>query len=87
MPPPRASKYQPLAAYLAAQPVAAVTLSFAQIEALLQRPLSPTAYLRQWWTSTTVSYIQVQSWRAAGWSVTAVAWRDGDRWVTFQRGR
>jgi len=43
---PPGRKYQPLADYLAAHPADEVTLTFAQIEAILGAPLPSSAYLR-----------------------------------------
>ena len=84
-PTPRVSKYQPLADYLAAQSADEVTLSFAQIEALIGTALPPSAHARAWWKSSPVVYTHVRVWRQAGWEVTAFTSRDDDRWVTFRR--
>ncbi len=63
---PDRTKYQPLIDYLAAQTARAVTLSFAQIEALIGAPLSvsasgmPTAWHR-------ATQMHVRRWREMGW--------------------
>lgn len=50
---PRASIYVPLVAYLAAQDGDTVTLTFAEIEAIIGRPLAVTAQVSPaFWTST-----------------------------------
>ena len=85
MPPPRVSKYQPLADYLAAQHADEVTLSFTQIEAILRRPLPTSAYLRPWWLTRRSHHVASLVWRAAGWDAIAVLRRAGERWVTFRR--
>ena len=85
MPPPRGTKYQPLADYLAAQSADEVTLSLAQIDAILRAPLPTSAYFLAWWRSKGANRRASQPWRAAGWEVAAVAWRDGERRVTFRR--
>ena len=44
-----AEDFQPLAEYLAQQPTAAVTLTFAAIEALIGKPLPAGAATHHWW--------------------------------------
>ena len=44
-----AEDFQPLADHLAQQPTATVTLTFAAIEALIGKPLPPTAATYHWW--------------------------------------
>ena len=76
------AKYHPLAQYLTAQPSDAVTLSFAEIEALLGAPLPRLAYQTgQWWWHPRGP--QTRAWRGAGWRVQRVNlwWRT----VTFRR--
>ena len=85
MPRLRGRKYQPLADYLTAQPSDAVTLSFAQIAAMLGAPPPRVAYLRSWWTSNRAIRRPTQRWRTVGWEVTLVTYRDRDWWVTFRR--
>ena len=81
----RGRKYQPLADFLTTQPSDEVTLSFAQITALVGVPPPLVASRMAWWTSNAARRRPSQSWRAAGWEVTAVTWRDDERWVTFRR--
>ena len=79
-------KYEPLRRYLAALPAeaATVTMRFAEIEALIEAPLPPTARLRSWWAQAARGQPQVRAWSAAGWRVALVMqvrpWR-----VTFVR--
>ena len=81
---PRGWVYRPLAAYLAAQSADEVTLSFAQIRAILGRPLPSSAYLRTWWTTRSANTVRSQRWRAAGWEATLT--QRADEWrVTFRR--
>ena len=46
------AKYAPLACYLAAQPGDRVTLTLAEIEAIIGAPLPPGARRRRWWRLT-----------------------------------
>ena len=79
------SKYQPLAVYLAAQPGDTVTLTFAEVEAVIGAPLPPSADVYHSWWSSTLSYRpQVRAWRGVGWRVQHVALRTHT--VTFARG-
>ena len=80
----RGRKYQPLANFLTAQAADEVTLSFAQIAALVGALPPTAANVLAWWTSNAVHRRPSLSWRAAGWEVINVTWRDGERWVTFQ---
>ena len=73
-------KYQPLVDYLTTQPAAIVTVTFAEVEALIGAPLPATARQRPWWYSDGP---HVRMLRAAGWRMS-----DGDtvrRVVTFVR--
>ena len=83
----KGAAYQPLAAFLAMQTSDTATLSFAEIAAILRRPLPASAYASQWWTSTSAQRTQSQAWRAAGWDATAPTRRDGEWWVRFVRRR
>ena len=77
-------KYQPLADYLAAQPDDAVTLTHAEIAAILGAPLPKVAYTRTWWTQAPDATRQhMRVWRAAGWQVVATDRLRGT--VTFRR--
>jgi hypothetical protein len=58
-----AAKYQPLAAFLVGQGPGEVTLTLAEVEAILQQPLPGSAGLRWWWQSSRDAH----TWRVAGW--------------------
>jgi len=61
------TKYQPLLDFLAVQTEREVTLSLAEIEAIIGVPLSVTASITpQVWHSTAEA--QVCRWREMGWS-------------------
>jgi len=77
-------KYQPLREYLAAQPGAQLTLTFAAIEAIIGAPLPPmAAHSRSWWANTVSGDPQARAWGGDGWRVTAVNF--GLRRVVFER--
>ena len=85
---PHLSKYQRLAEYLAAQPGRTVTLTFAEIEALIGAPLPAGAYAATFWASA-YRKAPVRVLRAAGWHVP---WRAARQTVrehrlTFERLR
>lgn len=62
--PPR--HYQGIAAYLARTDGTAVTLTYAQIEALIGEPLPLGALINQgWWTTATMLHVRL--WREHGW--------------------
>ncbi len=62
----RRTKYQPLIEHLAAQTEREVTLSFAEIEAIIGAQLSVSALVRPMiWHSMTEE--QVRRWRELGW--------------------
>ena len=82
---PKGSRYQRLADYLTEQSADEVTLSFAEIEALVGAALPTSAYLRDWWRNKGVHRGASRSWRAAGWEVATFTRRAGERWVTFRR--
>ena len=68
-----AAKYAPLTQYLAAQPGATVTLTFADIEALLGAPLPASARRRtDWWGNHIRSQSHTRAWTAVGWRVQRV---------------
>jgi hypothetical protein len=89
---PVGSKYVPLTAYLRAQPpeVSSVTLTLAEVEAIIGAPLPRSAVTagRSWWTNAPVQP-QSRAWRSAGWVVAALQRRGGGPpplWtVTFTR--
>jgi hypothetical protein len=78
-------KYQPLTDYLAALIAAEVTLTFAEIEAIVGAPLPPTARQSSFW-STTQSLVACP-WARAGWRVARTRLRSAMPAVTFQRVR
>ena len=77
-------KYDPLAAYLAALPADEVTLTFAEIEAIVGAPLPATARLSSFW-STTPRLLVARPWLRAGWRVARAHLRSESPAVTFRR--
>ena len=82
------SRYQPLQQYLASQQagITEVTLTFAEIEQILQASLPPSAHKYAcWWANprTKRQHPHAQSWLAVGWRVRGLS-IDG-AWVRFQR--
>jgi hypothetical protein len=72
--------YQPLADFLAAQPpaTATVTLTIAEVEALVGTPLPVSAWARTWWSTARQGRTAGERpWVAVGWRVagTASGWR------------
>lgn len=82
---PPQSKYQPLFEYLRQQPDSVpVELTFAEIEAILGRPLPPTATVnRAWWANSQAP--QARLWQAAGWLVDDVNFKE--QTVVFRPAR
>src|SRR5215216_4708229 len=78
-------KYQPLAAYLAGLPsdVSDVTLTLAEIEAILGEPLPAGAVTDAWWGIA--SSPQGRGWLDAGWWVRRRAPRSPAATITFGR--
>jgi hypothetical protein len=77
------SKYQPLADWLAAQPGDSVTLTFAQIQAILGQQLPVTArQISSWWTGGPRWHYRPPPWRVEGWEVDT---RRREPGVTFKR--
>ena len=64
--------YQPLGNFLQGNPGKVVMLSFVDIEAVLGRPLPPSAYLRRGWWGNHPSLPQAHAWLAVGWKTRAV---------------
>ena len=75
-------KYRALRDYLAAVPANVVTLSFAQVEAVLEANLPPSARLPGWWANYP-GHSQAQAWLSAGWVVSSMDRRR--QVVTFGR--
>ena len=84
-----AGKYTPLEHYLAALPASQqeVTVSFVQIERILNDRLPPSAHKYQaWWANQPKgSHVEAHAWLNAGWLVES--FNLGERWVRFRRGR
>lgn len=77
-------KYRRLGAYLASQPGHQITLSFKQIEEIIQAKLPASAIKHQaWWSAEVPRRSQETAWLEAGWKV-ARADRER-RFVTFER--
>ncbi len=78
------SKYQPLLEYLCGSNQHEVTLTFAQIEALMNEALPESARSkRAWWSNRTKGALQASAWMEAGYRVEDV---DLDRQqVTFRK--
>lgn len=84
-----AGKYTPLEQYLRNLPVTQkeVTLSFEQIERILNDKLPPSAYQYQaWWANQKEgSHVEAFAWMDAGWLVDIVNFNE--KWVRFVRAR
>lgn len=84
-----AGKYTPLEQFLAALPASQqeVTLSFAQIERILNDKLPPSAhkYLAWWANQAKGSHVEAQAWLNAGWLVESFNLRE--QWVRLRRAR
>jgi len=80
-------KYTPLEQYLTALPSGQrdVTLSFEQIERILNDRLPPSAYKYQaWWANQKKgTHVEAQAWLDAGWKVDTVNFNG--KWVRFIR--
>jgi DNA-binding transcriptional regulator YiaG len=70
------SKYFPLYEYLDQQPDSdLIELTFAEVEAILGKPLPPSAKSsRAWWANSASAH--AQAWQEAGWLVDAVDFED-----------
>jgi hypothetical protein len=79
-------KYAPLTQYLAGLAADEVTLTFAELEAILGTALPPSARAAPFWANLTDSWqrsAQAAAWRRAGWRVAVV--NVGLGMVTFAR--
>ena len=78
--------YHRLAEYLATLPgvTPRVTLTFAELQTLLGRPLPASAWGRSWWM-TRARATAAGSWPVTGWRVAAVSVSGGREAVTFVR--
>ncbi len=81
----RRTKYSPLREYLARRPASIkyATLTFAEIEKIIEDRLPSSALQHQHWWGSSDSSVQAQSWLYAGWQVQAVNLKD--RTVIFRR--
>ena len=89
---PSESRYAPLAIWLQSQEQNKITLSFQNIETIIQDALPPSARRhRNWWANDSVSHSQSQQWLDAGWRVSNVNLaeekvifaRAGDRQIAY----
>ncbi|OQZ07362.1 MAG: hypothetical protein B6D36_00295 [Planctomycetes bacterium UTPLA1] len=85
-----ALKYEPLTDFLRATKSTenTLTLTFKQIELLIDAALPTSAYeYRPWWAnqSDASNRPQARAWMSAGLSVGAVRQQRGDGWVRFDR--
>jgi hypothetical protein len=82
-----AGKYRPLEHYLRDLPAnqREVTLSFEQIERILNDKLPPSAYQYQaWWANQrTGTHVEAYAWMNAGWKVETV--NLSEKWVRLIR--
>lgn len=84
------SKYEPLEIHLIGLPAATheITLSFAQLEALLGDRLPPSAFDHQaWWGNERPGHhhVHAHAWWNAGFEVEAVNQDRDTGWVRFRR--
>ena len=77
-------KYDPLTRYLADLAADEVTLTFAEIEAIIGAPLPPSARTSNWWENTT-EHVQAGAWVLAGWRMKRTHRRLDPPAVTFER--
>ncbi len=80
------TKYSPLSRYLARRQryITHSTLTFTEIEKIIEDTLPSSARARQWW-SNAASRVQAQAWLKVGWIVHDV--NLDDRTVIFKRVR
>ncbi len=80
------SKYEPLRRYLLTQSGDRVTLTFAELEAIIGAPLPESARVAAWWANARNQHsAQMQAWWGAGWRVVAVRRWASDPSVMFER--
>jgi len=78
------SKYQALLAYLSRSDRLQVTLTFAEIEALMGEALPPSARSKRgWWSNRSKGALQASAWMNAGYMVSALDLTQEA--VTFQK--
>ncbi len=79
------AKYAPLARYLAAQSGDRVTLTLAEIEAIIGASLPAGVRQRQWWVSTPARRTLRPLVQAAGWRMALDGFWGRTPTVTFVR--
>jgi hypothetical protein len=86
MPPTGPPKYEPLRRYLVALPadVTTVTLTVAEIEALLGASLPASARTSSWWANSQ-PVAHRRAWLTIGWRVMGHTFRPAVPTVTFTR--
>lgn len=78
------SKYSFLMTYLLHHTEDTFTVSFHEIEKIIEQPLPTSAFLTQaWWSNRKVGGVQAQAWLSANFRVVHVDLQD--RQVTFSR--
>ncbi len=78
------SKYQPLLEHLCGSNQHEVTLTFAQIETLMNNPLPDSARSkRAWWSNRSKGALQASAWVEAGYQVENVDF--AEQRVTFRK--
>ncbi len=79
-------KYEPLRRYLLAQSGETVTLTLAEIEAIIGTPLPASARRRPWWTNLRDHQpMHMLAWWSAGWRASTVGLWSIPPSVTFVR--
>ncbi len=63
-------KYDPLGKYLSGQPDDSCTLTFPEVEEIIDGPLPASARGNQGWWGNDRTHVQARSWMQAGWKVT-----------------
>jgi hypothetical protein len=79
------SIYDPLCEYLKRQSLREITLTFAELERILNRKLPPSAQRPQWWAnvrSASGGHTQRTAWRDAGFDAFLIA---GSKKVKFKK--
>ena len=67
------TKYHPLFEHLLYSGHGQVTLSFAEIAAVLEAPLPPSAFTREeWWSNSPNGHSQARAWMRAGYSTSRI---------------
>lgn len=79
------AKYTPLGVYLSRLIANVLTMSFEDVECVIEASLPPSAHNhREWWANDTTGFHpHATVWLNAGWRVDAVSL--SGRWVRFSR--